>query len=217
MFYRLSIKGTLAGGEVWSVNPAFNIDGELPTDPTQLQVQSVAQGVAAVTIPASIRNLISSSGAVTTIRAEARRDNGELIRVAEAPVGSSGTGQGVLGLPLRSALVVSLHTSDVTAKGRGRIYWPALRLNLNTNGRVDSTLLTSLATDFATYLHAIETGMNAVNPTPLVSYKLGVYSPTDGVVRNVQEISVGDIPDRQQRRQDKIVQARAFAEFRAGA
>lgn len=107
---KLSIRGTLPGGEAWSVNPIFDAfnayDGVEAND-----MNAVALAVRAVSVPDSLKNLMSSGAAITSFRLEGRTGGNELVLAAEAaPASGSITGLGVATKPYQTSVVASLLT-----------------------------------------------------------------------------------------------------------
>src|SRR4051812_18833132 len=95
---RVSIFGTLPGGEVWSVNPVWQIGGvSTAEDITQLEAQAMATAVAGVAVPAGVSQMLATSCALTGARVEARRWDGTLATQAEALKGTPQLGTGVVG------------------------------------------------------------------------------------------------------------------------
>ncbi|MGK4456075.1 hypothetical protein, partial [Klebsiella pneumoniae] len=70
--------------------------------------------------------LLSTNGSVTGFRVENRGEDEELLNVGEAAYTSPITGTGTASKSPQDAITISLRTSTPGARGRGRIYWPAL-------------------------------------------------------------------------------------------
>jgi hypothetical protein len=208
---KLSIRGTLPGGEAWSVNPIFDAfnayEGVEAAD-----MNAVALAVRAVSVPDSLKNLMSSSAQVTSFRVEGRTGGNELILAAEAtPVDGSITGLGLATKPYQTSVVASLLTGFAGASRRGRLYWPALGAGINTNLRLNTPTAAKTAADMSAYLRAIQTAISA--NTKFAGSRLVVFSQKLGVKTPVTDISVGDVLDVQRRRRDRAVESRSSASY----
>lgn len=203
---RLSIKGTLPGGESWSVNPIFDAfnsyEGVEPSD-----MNDLALAIRAVTPPAVLRNLLSSAADITSFRVEGRDATGKTVISGEAaPSGGAIAGTGVPSKPYQTAVVCSLLTGYAGPRNRGRLFWPALGAAIGTNLRMTTPTPAATAEAMANYLTAIQTAINSV--AMFSGSSLIVYSATNNTKAVVTEISVGDVLDVQRHRRDKAVESR---------
>ena len=205
-YIRLGIKGTLPGGEAWSVNPTFDaFNSYQGIDASELN--AVALAVRAVSVPAVLRNLLSSAADITSFRVEGRNSATDLVMAAEAaPSGGAISGTGSPSKPYQTSIVASLLTGFAGASNRGRLYWPALGAVIGTNLRLSTPTPAAFAEAMANYLTAIQGAISGV--AGFSDSTLVVYSPTTGTKRVVTEISVGDVLDIQRRRRDKAVESR---------
>lgn len=71
-YLRLSIKGGIGPTEVWSVNPVIDPRDELTFDFDQTTFDAFTQAVAALTVPNSLKNAMSTAVNIRSIRAELR-------------------------------------------------------------------------------------------------------------------------------------------------
>lgn len=208
---KLSIRGTLPGGEAWSVNPIFDAfnayEGVEAAD-----MNAVALAVRAVTVPTSLRALMSSGADITSFRLEGRTGGNELVLAAEAaPASGAITGNGVATKPYQTSVVASLLTGFAGASRRGRLYWPALGAGINSNLRLNSPTADAVAADMSAYLRAIQTAISA--QTKFAGSRLVVFSQKLGLKTPVTDISVGDVLDVQRRRRDRAVESRSTASY----
>jgi hypothetical protein len=208
---KLSIRGTLPGGEAWSVNPIFDAfnayDGVEAND-----MNAVALAVRAVSVPDSLKALMSSGAAITSFRLEGRTGGNELVLAAEAaPTSGAISGTGVATKPYQTSVVASLLTGFAGASRRGRLYWPALGAGINSNLRLNSPTAAITAADMAAYLRAIQTAISA--QTKFTGSRLVVFSQKLGIKTPVTDISVGDVLDVQRRRRDTAVESRSSAVY----
>lgn len=210
-YIRVRLIGSLPGGEVWSVNPAFNETTNV-ADWDQTAGQSAADAIAAIALPAALNDLRSSTAPGVTVRVERRSDAHELLGAAEAAwTAAKGTSLSPR-MPPQIAVVLSLRSTTPGSRGRGRLYWPAL------GGQVDSTTLrmsvptpAAAASAAAQYLDAMATALkNALAPAPsLIDYDLCVVSPTTGTKTRITRIEVGNVYDVQRRRRDRLAEVYA--------
>lgn len=210
-FIRVGLRGTLPGGESWSVNPAYNETTDVVTW-DQSEGQAAATAIGAIAVPTSLKNLMSSAATMATVRVERRSDANVLIGAAEAAWTGGGPSGTAPSKTFQTSAVLSLRSNVPGARGRGRLYWPALGAVLSaTTLRLANPTTTSVATDSASYLDLIETALkNAFHPTPdLIDFHLAVYSPTTSSKTDITRIEVGDILDTQRRRRDKAVESYA--------
>lgn len=212
-YIRVNLRGTLPGGEAWSVNPAFNETTDVTTWDQQA-AQNAANAIAALEIPGPLNALRSTSAAGATVRVERRSDSGAILGAAEAGwtiVGSSSSA-GVH--PPQTAVVLSLRSTVPGSSGRGRLYWPAIGATLSsTTLRLSTPATSAVATATATYLDKISSALkaNLAAPPSLIDYDLCVVSPTTGTKTRIVLIQVGDVLDVQRRRRDRLVESYASA------
>lgn len=203
---RLSIFGTLPGGEVWSVNPVWQIGGVATAeDITQIEAQTMATACAAVSVPAGVTQIMSTSTMLTGVRVEARRWDGTLAAQAEALKGTPTAGAGAAGNPYQTSLVLSLRTGGIGGSGRGRLYWPCTGLTIQpTTLRPSTTNVTSTLAGMKTYLTSLGTALNAsLTNAPVLS----VWSRVGASTTPVNNLLMGDVTDVQRRRRDQLVES----------
>lgn len=207
-YIRVMLRGTLPGGEVWSVNPAFNETTNVSTW-DQEAGQDAADAVGALAVPTVLNNLRSNAGPGQTVRVERRSDSGDLIGAAEATWADGNVGSLPAVHPPQTSLVLSLRSTVPGARGRGRLYWPALAATLSGSTlRLSSPTTQTVATAAATYLDGIATALKtSLSPSPsLIDYDLCVVSPTTGTKTRIVRVEVGDVLDIQRRRRDRLVE-----------
>lgn len=202
---RLSILGTLPGGEKWSVNPVWQIGGvSTAEDVTSDEALTMATAAAAAAVPTGLAAIMSSTTFLTGIRLEARRWDGTLAAQAEALKGTAVAGTGPQGNPFQTSLVSSLRTAGVGASGRGRLYWPATGIPIVIAPlRPNSTTMSTTLTAIKTYLTSLTA---ALTPTLTNAPVLSVWSRTHGSTLPVTSIQCGDVMDVQRRRRDSLIE-----------
>lgn len=197
---RVSILGTLPGGEVWSVNPCYRLDGGGTLNYSEALAAVAA--VNAIAVPTGLRAMMNSGTAVTGCRVESRSYGGALESQADGLKATPTFGTGAGSLPYQSAAVLSLRTVAAGGKGRGRLYWPATGLQLApATLRMTTAVRDAFATDFKNYLTAIQSAIDGVIDESLI---LAVWSRTNGSSSGVAKIMAGDVVDTQRRRRDAI-------------
>lgn len=211
-YVRVSILGSAPGGEIWSINPVFDPTGEFPGSVDQQALDDAALAIANLNPGAQLLSFMSSALSITGARVEVRDDaTDDLIAISVQGRGSALTGSGT---PLRgaqTAVVVSLRTNTPGGSGRGRIYWPAVGTAVSTTLRFDASFITAALTQVSTYLHAMEAALATEFPT--IGFDLAVRSRTTHTTPHVNTLRIGDIPDTQRRRRDKMVEAYQTAAF----
>lgn len=205
-YVRVGILGTMAGGEVWSVNPVFDPNGEFEGSVNQLALETAALAIANLSPGGNLISVLSPQLSVTGCRLEVRADaDDSLIALAIANATTPTVGTGTLRMPPQAAMVISLRTDTPGASGRGRLYWPCPAGAVTTNFHVASTLPPALLTDFKTWMHAVG-GILATN-FPLIGFDLSVRSKTTKTTPHVVRIQCGDVVDTQRRRRDALPEA----------
>lgn len=210
MYFRLSIKGGLPGGEVWSVNPAFHFNAAFAPQWDQASgdaiVTALLNAITTVTLPTALKSLLSTAGTITSYRLEGRDEDDELLGVSEDLYSTPLAGSGGSTKTNQAAMVLSLRTTTPGASGRGRMYWPALGATLTAStGRLATPTTADIAAGAVALLELIQETIEAnAGLFPFTDVLLGVRSPTDHVTRTVTRIQVGDIVDTQRRRRDTL-------------
>jgi len=200
---RVSLQGTMPGGEKWSINPVY---GPTTTETvTSAQCNTIVQAIVSNSFTSGITPLWSPTTQLTGVRVEARdQESGELMALAEAAYGGGIPGTGAGALPYQSAIVFSLRSNFVGASGRGRLYMPATGLALvPATLRASSTVLNTALTGVAGLLQEIEVDVKAT----LGASPLCVWSRTHFGLHAVKELRVGDVVDTQRRRRDALIES----------
>jgi len=196
------INGTLPGGEVWSVTPKFTGSPALMTEYADLEEWATLIGDYIISLSTSdpLIALLSTAGAITSIRTEYRDANNSLAQAAEYVFASPRAGNGTANKVFQTSVVISLRTGRPGRSYRGRIYWPALAATLNAQLRLSESTMTGIMDSAAGLIGEIEGYSDQVGS----SVRLAVVSQTLGVSTRVQTIQVGDILDIQRRRRDSL-------------
>lgn len=202
---RLSLFGTLPGGEEWSVNPVYKItSGAVITATEATAAVDAVNGTNALT---EVTAVMSTTTFITGCRIEARKATGELETMAEGLRSSPQQGGGGGRLPYQSAMVASLRSLAVGGRGRGRLYWPATGLTLDSATlRINPTVRNAFCLGMKTYLKNLGDAIDGVIDETVA---LGVWSRTGATVGLVTKILAGDVVDTQRRRRDAIPESYA--------
>lgn len=205
-YNKVRISGTMPGGEVWSINPAFGNQAGLAVDDFE-DLQDWADRLADDTLLPLFRDsfieTMSSAVRITQIRTEYYDATGKLADVAETALNPARTSPNTPNKPFQSAIAMSLRTARPGRSFRGRLYWPALNAELNAASlRLAPALTQALAEDCVQMLNQIaaESQLGLAYVPVVVSQTLGINSP-------ITRVEVGDILDTQRRRRDAVVEA----------
>lgn len=197
---RASITGTLPGGEVWSVNPVYKIT--TGSEILAAELTAACAAINALTMPTGLRGAMTAACKITGVVLEARTHAGVLEARAEGLKGTPEAGNGVGNLPFQSAVCFSMRTTAGGTHGRGRIYWPATGVALDSaTARIPLGTVTSMLTGAKTWLKQIET---AIDSSVDETVALAVWSRTQQSSAIVTRMLVGDVLDVQRRRRDAV-------------
>lgn len=202
----IRISGAMPGGEVWSVNPKYQLSGGTGLsefDALNEWVQAIALLNNGNVAPDTLLGLLSTAASITSIRAEYYETDGKLANVAERVLPSPVVGAGNANKPYQVSMVCSILTGRPGRSFRGRIYWPALNVSMDVNTlRVPAGNLTTYATGFAQLLQQIgDTEPSGAAP------RLAVVSQTLGLGTEATSIQVGNVLDIQRRRRDSLTES----------
>lgn len=207
---RVSLLGSLPGGEKWSINPvfAFTTGIAVSTD----DAAAVATAINSVPVPGTLTAINPASVAITGTRVEARSFAGVLESVAEVARTTPSVGTSANAHPYQTSIVCSLRTSNSTARGKGRLYYPAIGINLSsTTLRIPAVDVGNFLTGMKTYLSGMQTAVRSVGG--FTTAGLSVWSRSNSARSLVLSIRAGDIADVQRRRRDSVVESYQAAAF----
>lgn len=212
-YIKTILRGDLGAGEVWSTSISWGIVGLAPDVPDDALVQDMANRLVAATgagfIPTKLALLLSTAGKLTSYRVEKRGEDERVLSLGEASVIGNVAGSTTPDKTPQDAVVFSLRTGTPGARGRGRMYWPALSATLTSSYKLSSPTAAQVAADAKTLLDGIKTPLNAAYAATadVRTVRLSVRSVTDHVCRDVVKIQVGDVLDTQRRRRDALNEA----------
>lgn len=206
------INGALPGGEVWSVNPRYigNFGPDIQSYPDLLSWATAIGALnAGNVLPTSLRSLLTTAGAVTSVRVEYRDASDRLQQAAEYVLPSPAAGLGNASKPFQTAVVSSLLTGRPGRSYRGRLYWPALGAVISTSDlRLSDVNAQAICTAVGQFLTAVADAAPAGT-----DMALAVVSQTLSSRSAVTQIQVGDVLDVQRRRRDSLQEGRFSAPF----
>lgn len=196
-FLRLTLKWQLPGGEVANSSLSWNPDDTLVSlddatvDALALKGSNFWSGIRDQYHP----NTLYVGSSVTWVGT----DGHVLSRVDRPVTGSPGTNGG-FPTPNEVAVCMSLRSATSTRRTRGRMYLPGLATpTLTTDGRWGTTSCADIASNGATLCSDVTVG--------LVGYTAVVASATGSTMAPVLAVAVGDVPDAQRRRRDRLVES----------
>lgn len=201
---RVSLSGALPGGEEWSVNPCFSLGGDFGEPVSAAQASAIATAISGLTLGAGIQALMLTNTSWSGVRVEARTRDGQLQALGEAVRATPTLGTGTTPHPYQTSVVTSLRTALPGASGRGRLYWPANGVAINSsNLRIGSPIPANLAAAVKTLLTAMDGAITAQLTGAVAPV---VWSRTRQLLTPITAIQVGDITDVQRRRRDILVE-----------
>lgn len=208
-YTRINLQGTLPGGEVWSINPAFRegtqgvVNDEFVTWAEGIRTRLTATPSL---LPQQAAQLLTSAAAITNVRVTRYGASGKTLWYHDSPLAAPLTGDGNPTGPTTQAMVVSLEAGAFpTRNGRGRLFWPALRYPIDTSTtRFQKGALAGTLDDFHSMLLGIENAAPAS-----IGAVLAVYSKVKGLATPVTSLRLGDVMDSQRRRKDALKEAYA--------
>lgn len=207
---RVSLFGDNPGGEEWSINPCWEINGSGGTPVTPAMAQTIATAIAAIAAPTPMMILMASNTAFRGVRVESRSLAGALEVQAEAIKTTGQGGNGTSVHPYQTAVVVSLRTFGVGPSARGRLYLPATGVPLQTTDyRIAVSSRDSILGAVKTYLSSIETAIKVTLPEA----NLTVWSRKTANFHNVTSLQLGNVVDTQRRRRDTLIESYGSVSF----
>lgn len=218
-YWRVIMKGSLGAVEQWSTSVAYGIVGLAPDVPDASTTDAMAAAVAAAAtttnVGSNLRTLLSAQGTLDVIRVEKRAEDETVLNVSEVIIGTQIVGTGTATKTPQDCLVFSLRTSTPGARGRGRMYWPALGSSISSTFQLTAPTSANAAAAAKVWLQAINSAMDGVYiaQSSALRVALSVRSGTDHVCRDVNSIQVGSILDTQRRRRDILPETYASVAY----
>lgn len=211
--------GRLGASEQWSCGITWRNFELFAASMSQTMIESLAQrlvtNITGTAIPANIKSLWSNSAGLIAWRVEQHGEDEKLTNVGEAAYATQIVGTGSASKSPQDAIVVSMRTSTPGARGRGRLYWPALGVSLTSEFALSSPTPAAIALASAQLFKLVgdqitaEWAANSMAVTP----ELAVRSVTDHQSRKVERLQVGSVLDTQRRRRDKLIESYAVQNY----
>lgn len=218
-YQKTILQGNLGSAENWSISLSWRNFELFPAVMTQEMVESLAlrlvTNIGATQFGTYLRTLLSTSATITGWRVEQRDEGEELTNVGEAAYATPVAGTGSPSKSPQDALVVSLRTTTPGARGRGRVYWPALGAALGADFALTAPGSQQVVDAAASLFDLIGDQINAewAANSIAVTTELAVRSVTDHQSRKVVRLQVGNRLDTQRRRRDRLVENYAVASY----
>lgn len=198
----VTIRGGIGTVETWNVGCAYNTNfGTGPVkDFADLDAWATAIAAMSGTAYPSLMQAMSTSGTIQSIRVAYIDSSGVTAQLAEAPT-TSWVGTSAGKTPFQAAIVLSLMTGRPGRSFRGRMYWPAWGLQVQTDLTIVAATVAAIAANAAAMITDIGTAAGAdFAMQPVVNSKvLGTTNP-------VTSVRVGNILDTQRRRRNQAVE-----------
>lgn len=218
-YLKVSVLGAMSGGEVWSTTVCYRFFAPFEITLTQAILDSAAQRLTTTlttaTFPTNLRAMMSSSASITGYRITQHGEDEQTIGVGQANYAAPVAGVNPPSKTPQDALVFSLRTGQPGARGRGRVYWPAMGATLGTTFKLTSPSNAQLVGEAASLFDMIgdqlnlELGANSIGAT----VELAVRSITGHTCYQVNQLRAGDVLDTQRRRRDKLVESYATSQY----
>lgn len=129
--------------------------------------------------------------------------NGHSTVVADLPLTASISGTSSFNMPTQTSIVASMRTSVSGRSARGRSYFPATGLELNSSGQLAAADAQSFATHYGNVLADLALDI----ASSLASSGVGpvVWSQKTTATHQIILVGVDSRPDVQRRRADKVI------------
>lgn len=209
-YIKTILLGGIGSSEVFSTGMAWRNFELFGASMTQVMIESLSRrlitNITSAAIPTGLKTLMSNGAEFRGWRVEQHDEDESLTNVAESFYPTPIAGTGSASKTPQDSLVFSLRTSTPGARGRGRMYWPALGATLGSDFKLTNPSAATVALAAATLADMVGDQINlewAAN-SMAVTCELAVRSTTDHVSRKVERIQVGDVLDTQRRRRDNL-------------
>lgn len=212
-YTRVIVKGSLGGVEEWSTGASFSFFASVFSGFNQTQCESIVQrlltNIPLASWPTALRNLLAVGNSITGWRVETHQEDESISAVAENNYAVPVAGLTTPTKTPQDAVVISLRSGTPGARGRGRMYWPALGANLGATFKLTSPTPGAIAADARTLLKLIGDQLNAelAANSIVATVELAVRSQVSHDNNPVIRLQVGDVLDTQRRRRDALAEA----------
>lgn len=208
---RIALAGAMPGGEEWSVNPCFAIGGDFGDTVTAADALAIATAIGGQSLGTGITALMNGVTTWSSVRVEARTWAGTLESQGEFVKGTATAGTGPQNHPYQTSAVFSLRTDTPGASGRGRMYWPATGVSINSADlRIAGTTNSNAVAAMKTFLSGSTTLIDGILGS---ASTLIVWSRKNLVGYPVRSIQMGNVADVQRRRRDQLAEGYAAVAY----
>lgn len=218
-YTRVIVQGSFSGVETWSSGVNFSFFASVFGGFSQTQCESIVQrlitNIPLATWPAALRALLSTTGSITGWRVETHQEDESISAVAENNYAAAIAGTGGATKSPQDCVVFSLRSGTPGARGRGRMYWPALGCTLGAGFKISAPTPLAIAGDAKALLKLIGDQLNAELAANSVAatVELAVRSQVGHENNPVIRVQVGDVLDTQRRRRDALVESYAVTAY----
>lgn len=203
---RVSLQGTLPGGEIFStgfwVRPS---DGGSDVPSTNADAQTMANNIvgqtAFGTLITGLKSLLSTSSAYATLRVDCYPTGGPRATASATAAIASGTGTGANALPDQVCWVATLRTGQIGRSLRGRMYLPANGYTITTTTGLFIAHTPTIAALVAAYFTSLP--LSNTIPGSGVGAEAVVVSSRLTVATHISQVTNDHRPDIQRRRADR--------------
>lgn len=209
-YIKTIVLGGIGSSEVFSTSMTWRNFELFGASMKQEMIESLSRRlvstILSAAVPQPLKTLMSNAAQLRGWRVEQHDEDERLTNVAESFYAAPMPGTGSPSKTPQDSLVFSLRTSTPGARGRGRMYWPAIGASLGPDFKLTSPTAASVAAAAATLAKLVGDQINAEwsANSMAVTAELAVRSTTDHASRKVERIQVGDVLDTQRRRRDNL-------------
>lgn len=206
---RATFSGTMFGGsEIWTTGFHFGWDNK-DADPITAQGMADVSAAWEVFFKAA-SSQVSSQYTYDMLKFAVINNDGHTVADSaqyHAPGTTVVGGGSPAALPPQVSLVASLRNSEPRGLAtKGRMYLPGISAGVQATGKLDSFTRDGIATNLKTFFDACYNDADLPGNPVLISVGRGPLH-TDGNIRRVTQIKVGDVYDTQRRRRNALTEA----------
>lgn len=212
-YLKVQMLGAIAPSELFSCTICYRFASVFGTVMSQAMLESAAarlvNQITATTMGANLRSILSTAGSITGWKISQHEENEKVVSVGQANYPAPLAGIGAPSKTPQDSVVISLRTGTPGARGRGRIYVPALAATLGTGFKFTAPGPAAMAADAKALFKLIGDQLNLelAQNSFVATVELAVRSVTAHECFYVNRLQVGDILDTQRRRRDALPEA----------
>lgn len=205
---KVTLSGTMFGGaEIWSTG--FYLGSEL-ADASPITAQGMADVSAAwETFWTSASSEISNKYTYSQLKMHVVNNDGKTLADSaqyHSPATAKVGGSAAQANPPQIALVATLANSMPRGLAtKGRMFLPGVNSTVDTTGHIGTASTTAIATNLKTFFDTIHNDADTPGNLMLASVGRGPLH-TDGAIRMVNTVRVGNVYDTQRRRRNALAE-----------